>query len=760
MTQNEFMERFAKRLNPSQKEAVQSVDGAVLLLAVPGSGKTTVLVTRLGYMVLCAGIQPEQILTMTYTVAATKEMGARFTKMFGTSYGKRMEFRTINGLSHKIIEYGSSILQKPAFALVDNEGEISKLIREIYQALNEDYPTDSTVRDIRTAITYIKNSMLTEQEIRELDTDVKNLPEIYERYCKTLRDNRRMDFDDQMRYALTLLEKSPQILEYFQNRYPYICVDESQDTSRIQHEIIRKLAKRNGNLFMVGDEDQSIYGFRAAYPEALISFQDTYENSKVLLMEENYRSTEQIIALANDFVSRNRFRNEKKINPTCGSGEQVHKITVQGRADQYHYLFALAKKCHEETAVLYRNNDSAIPLIDMLERNGIAYNCRQFDEAFFSHKIVSDVTDIICFSYDPEDDGSFLRIYYKLGCPISKKLATYACERSRITGRPILAEMLRAPDLKPFQKDKIRSLEDSLSDIPKDSASQALLRIRYELGYGEFLEKNDMDAGKLTVLELVAKHTPDPKAFLDRMEALRQIIRSHVNQPENKLILSTIHSSKGLEYDRVYLLDVLDGILPSFTHKEAVSDKEIKVYEEDRRLFYVAMTRARRELHFFHSQMENSEFVEELLRVLPVESFEEDDFLSFLKKDLIGAPYHHSSYGKGKIIARNGDIFLIRFPEGRTELMTVGEMIAHREKNFVRPTPPKKTAARQEKKLRMRISSTAIQQGNRVSHLVFGMGTVIREDIEKMTIRFDKEGKERTFLKSAVLPTGKVRKLT
>lgn len=759
MTQSEFLERYGNRLNPSQKKAVQSVEGAVLLLAVPGSGKTTVLVTRLGYMILCAGIQPEQILTMTYTVAATKEMGARFSKLFGTDLGKRMEFRTINGLSYKIIEYSSNILKKPPFALIENDGEASRLIREIYLQVNEDYPTDSTVRDIRTAITYIKNSMLSDKEIDELDTDVKNLPVIYKQYCSTLRANRLMDYDDQMRYALTILEKSPQILEYFHKRYPYICVDESQDTSRIQHEIIRMLAKKNGNLFMVGDEDQSIYGFRAAYPEALITFQDTYENSQILLMEENYRSTEQIIALANDFVSRNRFRNEKKINPTCGSGDEVHKITVMGRADQYHYLFALAKKCKEETAVLYRNNDSAIPLIDMLERSGLPYNCRQFDEAFFSHKIISDVTDIIRFSYDPMDDASFMRIYYKLGCPISKKLAQYGCDRSRVTGRSILTEILRSAEMKPFQKEKIRNLEETLTDLVKGSGVRALIRIRYELGYGDYLEKNDMDAGKLTVLELVSRHCLSPMAFLERMEELREIIRTHVNQSENKFILSTIHSSKGLEYDRVYLLDVFDGILPSFTRKEAVSEKEIKVYEEDRRLFYVAMTRAKKELYFFHSQMETSEFVDELLRVLPVEDFAEDSLFGFLKDCMCGASYTHRIYGQGKIIAQSEDMLLIQFPKNRVELMSIGEMIAGRQKTYAKPKPVKKSSLRGEKK-RQRSDLTDIQKGSRVNHSHFGTGIVKQADIEKIKVQFDQGGKERTFLRSAVIPTGKLRKIT
>ena len=292
-------------LNPQQSEAVKTVNGPVLLLAVPGSGKTTVLVLRLGYMITNCGIDPENILTVTYTVAATRDMARRFAGFFGEELASRLEFRTINGICAKIIGYYSRVLGKKAFELVTDEKKTAGILTQIYQQVEQTWPTEADLRNVRTLITYIKNQMLTEKEIRELgsgkgsplrDADCQiNIGQIYERYNRWLREQHLMDYDDQMVYALTILRKVPQVLAHFQDLYRYICVDEAQDTSKIQHAIIALLASRYDNLFMVGDEDQSIYGFRAAYPEALLNFEKEHRGAKILLMEQNYRSGSGIV---------------------------------------------------------------------------------------------------------------------------------------------------------------------------------------------------------------------------------------------------------------------------------------------------------------------------------------------------------------------------------------------------------------------------------------------------------------------------------
>ena len=296
MTWQEFEQQFSIQLNEQQKSAVQSVDGSVLLLAVPGSGKTTVLVTRLGYMIYCKGMNPGKILTVTYTVAATKDMADRFAVKFGQEMAERLEFRTINGICARVIQYYSWKTGRMAFQLLTDEKRITAMLSGIYHQTERVYPTEGDLKNVRTLITYIKNRMLNEKEIQKLEEEAEiHLAEIYKEYCRQLREQQLMDYDDQMVYAYNMLRKIPELLAYFQEKYPYICVDEAQDTSKIQHAIIALLASKSENLFMVGDEDQSIYGFRAAYPEALLEFEHHHPGAKVLLMEENFRSDGNIV---------------------------------------------------------------------------------------------------------------------------------------------------------------------------------------------------------------------------------------------------------------------------------------------------------------------------------------------------------------------------------------------------------------------------------------------------------------------------------
>ena len=317
LTWSEFYNQFSIQLNEQQLSAVQSVTGPVLLLAVPGSGKTTVLVTRLGYMIFCRGIAPEKILTVTYTVAATKDMSERFASRFGQDLADHLEFRTINGICARVIQYYGRKTARTAFSLLTDEKRISAILFAIYQKTERVYPTEGDLKNVRTLITYIKNRMLNEKEIEALDeTSEIRISAIYKEYCKHLRENQLMDYDDQMVYAYNMLRKIPWLLEYFQDQYPYICVDEAQDTSKIQHAIIALLASRTENLFMVGDEDQSIYGFRAAYPEALLEFEQHHPGANVLLMEENFRSDANIVQAADCFIQKNTLRHEKHMRPS------------------------------------------------------------------------------------------------------------------------------------------------------------------------------------------------------------------------------------------------------------------------------------------------------------------------------------------------------------------------------------------------------------------------------------------------------------
>jgi DNA helicase-2/ATP-dependent DNA helicase PcrA len=695
MTYEEFKTQYGISLNEQQQAAVQAVEGPVLLLAVPGSGKTTVLVTRLGYMVLGLGIPPEQILTMTYTVAATADMRNRFAALFGQELAGRLEFRTINGVSARIIQYYERSLGRQAFSLVTNDGELSGLVGEIYRRITGDFATESAVKSVRTWITYIKNMQLTEEEIDQLSDGENPIGPIYCAYCQTLRQQKKMDYDDQMVYAWQILRQHPSVLRHFQQRYPYLCVDEAQDTSKIQHQIIRLLAHGRENLFLVGDEDQSIYGFRAAYPEALLEFERVYPRAKVLLLEQNYRSTAQIVEVADRFIQRNRNRRPKHMRAVQGPGPKLRVIDVRDRVAQYAYLEKVAQTCQQEAAVLYRNNDSALPLIDRMERDGISYQCRQFDGSFFSHRVVRDVTDIIRFAYAPEDGELFLRIYYKLNAGISKMAAEWAAKGAN---GPILDRLAECPDLSQWSRTKCKALQTHLEQLRDDRANRAVGRIVRFMGYGDYLTSREADQSKLPILEALGVSEPTPLRLLERLEELANIVRQGSVQPERGLILSTIHSSKGLEYDRVFLMDVADDILPACppVDMEREGGAALAAYEEERRIFYVGMTRARRELAVFRFQQPalHATFIEELFPqqtsaaaptprkpiTVPTQSAADRQKIQQLASSFLpGDAVVHASFGRGKIIGKQGDIVSIQLEDGTLKRLALSVAIGQQK---------------------------------------------------------------------------------
>lgn len=635
MEWKEFETTFSVKLNQQQKEAVQSTKGPVLLLAVPGSGKTTVLVTRLGYMIYCKNIPPESILTVTYTVAATKDMSERFAVRFGEDMAKRLEFRTINGICARIIQYYGRRIGKTPFELVKDEKATTGMLIRICQDHGMGYPTESDLKNVRTLITYIKNMMLNEEELQKLEeeSDIR-IAGIYREYCRQMREQKLMDYDDQMLYAYNMLRKAPGVLAYFQNRYPYICVDEAQDTSKIQHAIIALLAAGTGNLFMVGDEDQSIYGFRAAYPEALLSFEKKHPGAKVLLMEENFRSNAKIVEAADKFIQKNTLRHEKHMRAAREAGADIREISLKSRKAQYVYLMKAAQECttgmagmsgseeHRgradasvtETAVLYRDNECAIPLIDLLERKNIPYRMRNADLSFFTHRTVLDVQNIIRFAMNPKDTELFMQIYYRLKLFFNKKDALRYAQISQEKDMEVLDAALKYGNLEKYQEDNIRNLKRQMVRILNMPGDEAVNQILTYMGYQDYLKKMGMNVNKLETVKLIGSRVESPEKLLERLEELRTIIQEKVSDKDCPFILSTMHASKGLEYDTVYLLDVMDGILPEkvLANPRTASKKELETYEEERRLFYVGVTRAKNQLNVFTTN-KPSKFCSELL---------------------------------------------------------------------------------------------------------------------------------------------------
>lgn len=691
----EFEKRFNIKLNNEQLSAVKRADGQTLLLAVPGSGKTTVIVARTGYMIYCKEINPCSILTVTYSKAATADMKKRYVKVFGSEFSDLLTFRTIHSLCYEIIRHYVAINNSTAFNVV-SQGQSAVILREIYKDLRHDFLTEYQLKEIKTKITFAVNMCLDKDAIKEMDDD-DNFSDIYFRYQKIKVDNRLMDYDDQLKYAFNILRTKPEILDYFQKKYQYISVDEAQDTSKIQHLIIRLLSLKYKNIFMVGDEDQSIYGFRAAFPQALLDFAKVYPDGKVLKMEQNYRSTKEIVSHANNFIKLNTQRYNKNMITDNKQGKKINLKEFSTYDNQIQYILECAKNADCKTAILYRNNESAIPLIDIFEANGVEYNIREGDFVFFSHFIIKDICAFIKLSLNSYDTEAFTQICFKTGCGITKIQRDAFLLKYR-GNKPVLDSLLET-DLYGWQKKKIMYLRQSFSGIKVLKPFYAIKKILYSMGYNDFLtvKKTDNEdtkslgginpyEQKISTILMIAKRAEKLDEFLLRINALKDIISLHKNSPCN-VILSTIHASKGLEYDKVILIDVQDGQFPSFTEKQAknkLSKEDRNILEEERRLFYVAVTRAKTNLNIiscknkFIKEQNLSYFIKDFLGIkketkkplkkstLKVQSsLTEKNYKEERKKFTAGTKIHHRVYGEGKIMSINENVAYINI-KGKT----------------------------------------------------------------------------------------------
>ena len=591
----------------------------------------------------------------------------------------RLEFRTINGICARVIQYYSWKKGRTAFQLLTDEKRISAMLSGIYQKMERVYPTEGDLKNVRTLITYIKNRMLNETEIQKLEEEAEiHLAAIYKEYCRQLREQQLMDYDDQMVYAYNMLRKIPELLAYFQEKYPYICVDEAQDTSKIQHAIIALLAAESENLFMVGDEDQSIYGFRAAYPEALLEFESHYPGANVLLMEENFRSDGNIVLAADRFIQRNTLRHEKHMRPSKDRKQDVKEISVGTRKAQYSYLVKVAEGCTAQTAVLYPEHECALPLIDLLERKGIPYRMGSVELTFFTHWVVQDISNIIKLAANPKDTELFLQVYYKLNTYIRKQDALQIAEQSREKGQSVWETAFSYEGLDGYAKSSVRSVATHMEHMLTEPAVRAIHRIAQFMGYQDYLNRSEIKDTKLDTLRMLAAWEETPLRLVERLQELRKLIEEKEQDPTCPFILSTIHASKGLEYDTVYLLDVADGILPDRipVNPKTAPREELETYEEERRLFYVGATRAENRLFLF-TMKQKSSFCKEFLgkaapkkrAIEPVagnvhlpgsdtkatapKALSESEFQAFMEQLAEGVVVMHKKFGQGVVTELN-----------------------------------------------------------------------------------------------------------
>lgn len=674
MNFEQFKEQFDVRLNDQQEKAVLKTEGPALLLAVPGSGKTTVIVARVGYMIHCCGIRPSGILTLTFSKAAAVEMGARFARKFGQSIQLSPVFGTINSFCLSIIrkahkEYGVSIPK-----LEPNSGRI---VRRVFFDIVGRYPSESETTELQQAIGFCKNMMYTIVQIEGIQFPDLNFHEFYDSYEQFKTDNHLMDFDDQLTYAYELIEEYPELLRSFHRRYKYINVDEAQDTSYIQHKLIEKMVGSSLNIFMVGDEDQSIYGFRAAYPEALTQFSKTYQGAEILLIERNYRCAESITAAADRFIKRNRNRHDKSMVAER-SGGKIYQTKLKDLKHQYRHILSEIKDKDKdkEVAVLYRNNESVIPLVDLLETEGIPY-VWDANLSFFDSFVVKDIMSALKLALNPRDIVSYGELYYKLGLYTRK--ANYLHIMFQHSKRPeadvftLLANNTSSDDL----RGKVFDIADALSRAGKRTPVEAIDTI-LRLFYNAWMRQLSDDRGyalqtlrqKVSTLYAVAMEYKSVDEYISRMEGLRKLKSKRAKEKSGAVTLSTIHSSKGLEFDKVILMDILKDILPIEGRPSDSREDDEKLYSEEVRLFYVGITRARNEVEIitsdkrFGEDVAMSPFVRAILgrtnsqlrRAPNVADSAEHNYEP-------GSRVNHTLFGEGTVTSQTGDIISVRFDD-------------------------------------------------------------------------------------------------
>lgn len=612
MDYKEFCAKYHVRLNDQQSTAVQRVNGATLLLAVPGSGKTTVIVARTGYLLHVVGIDPRNILTITFTKAAAREMKERFIKKFGEVNGLVPHFSTINSFCLSVIKTCAREKHITIPELVPNNEPI---IRDIARTMMRDYPSDSTIKSLAQSIGKVKNELMENEQIKQIEEEGIDFYEFYLKYKAHLTDNGLMDFDDQLLMANELLDTYPDILARAKKQYRYISLDEAQDTSLVQHRIVQKLVGKDGNIFMVGDEDQSIYGSRGAYPEALLSFESDYNNASIIYMETNFRSDQKIVLAANQFIKRNKERHDKNMHPNSTEEGKINFVPLQDMKSQPYMVFdairkALAAKDHT-LAILYRNNYSAIPIINLLQKAGLGVRTRDAAGIFLTNFVVSDILTFFRFAKDQTNLQLFRQLYYKLGLYLKSSVVQSIEETmARQPCRSALIPLTHYGRISAQSRQILRYMDE----LPKMSPLDGIDSILWNIGYMDNWLQRKIDEGasesslmlKVNILKLVAMEYKTVDEFLTAIDR----IRDYQGDPDSNVTLSTIHSSKGLEFDQVVLVDVFNGVLPTISNT-----KEEKDEEEEARLFYVGATRAKHQLDIvvpnamFGQALEVSEFL-------------------------------------------------------------------------------------------------------------------------------------------------------
>ncbi|WP_308749707.1 ATP-dependent helicase [uncultured Anaerococcus sp.] len=579
-------------LTDVQNKAANFVDGPCLVLAVPGAGKTTMLLERINN--LSKSIPQNKILTLTFSRTQAIDMKNRF----GSDDTNIM---TIHAFCYLIIR---NYLKKfhRELRLLESTDAYNKydLVRRIYQDINNKKVSREDVLTFFTETSYMKNAMLDESYLQKVR--IKNIEKVYEVYEDFKKSNNYIDFDDMQTIALRLLDENPRLLKSIQNKYQYFQLDEGQDTSLLQFEILNRIVSLNNNLMVVADDDQSIYSFRAANPDYLLNFKDYYPGAEIFIMNENHRSSKNIARIAGEFIKDNNFRYKKNLISKKEEGERVLIKTLKDSYDQYDFI----KKnidFSKSNSILFRNNISAINLVTFLLEDGIDFAINDDFLDFFKSQIIDDFFDIIKFSDDFTNVEAFENIYYKIRTFLKKT------EVEKLRTKPINQDIFDFfyEILDYDRKNSLYDIEKKLIHIRKLPLSRKISYIYKYLGYKEYssLKANKFAEeviNKDLFVESLVNFTKDINSIEEFDRKILKLKKKIRLMPQTNLVLQTIHRSKGLEYDRVFIVDMNKNEFPIIDYEQNPE----KSLEEERRVFYVGMTRAKEKLFILSTKKRNN----------------------------------------------------------------------------------------------------------------------------------------------------------
>lgn len=654
------------KLNEQQKKAVSHLEGPALVLAGPGSGKTTVITARAACLIQNAGVKPDNILTLTFNKAAQLEMERRFQRIYGNEINGKVRFATLHSFCNNVVRKYEQMKGQRLKRIEGNDIDINKkqLLRNLYFEINNSKINDDELENLINEIGFVKNKMIKSLDGGTFST--KKFIQVYKAYEEYKRNNLYIDFDDMLTYAYSILIKCPEILNYYKNKYTYIQVDEGQDLSKIQFEVLNLLIKGNNNFFIVADDDQSIYGFRGAEPQHILNIKQQFNNCSVFNLETNYRSTKNIVELSSKFIKLNENRFDK--NHTTLNNEKCDPIIINSK-NEYDQLEIIIDKIKEtlssrqdkEIAIVYRNNLSSILIADALLRQQIPFKIRQNSLFFFKHWLLKDVVAFLMFALDQHDKEAFSKIYYRMNRYISKAMVECFISTDNL-GKSVIDCIINNAELKQFQINALQSLKVEFDSLSKMKPWEALEYIKNDFkymesvkGYCELVGLSFEYLNRLFgILQGLSIDCQTIASFLVRLQELEQLFDGTLTIEANKkstITLSTLHSSKGLEYDCVFMIDLINSEIPGEKALEQNFDNKNKaILEEERRLFYVGMTRARSTLYLIYPININDEKAQRSIFI--------NEVLYFIKKDIIdgigeGTIVTHTKFGRGVVAEIN-----------------------------------------------------------------------------------------------------------